>query len=341
VFNVDHLDTIIVSCNRYREISRFFSELERPVRLNAPLKQKPHNQNEAQTALYELHRQFLRCYGLSRGPENVKGRFDEKVALVTGAARSLGRSLAVAFAKEGADLIVNDICAELATVKYPLGTEERLAEVAEEVRHLGRRCMAVKADVSKAVEVKSMVRRAVRDLGKIDILINNAGISTMVDVVNMPDDVWDETIAVNLRSAFLCSKHVARQMIRRKYGRIVNVCSVYGLVGAPCAAHYSASKHGMIGFTRSLAQELAPYDITVNALCPALTDTEMSRAVANIYTTRGWDQIASEVGANTLFPDHRVMTVQDVTEAVLWLCSDSAKYITGVALPVDGGFLTN
>jgi len=270
----------------------------------------------------------------------LKGRFDGKAVLVTGAARSLGRSLAIAFAKEGADVIANDICAELATVKYPLGTEGRLTEVAEEVRRLGRRCVAVKADVSKAVEVKTMVRRAVQDLGKIDVLINNVGISTMAEVVNMPDDVWDETIAVNLRSAFLCSKHVGRQMIRRSYGRIVNISSVYGLVGAAYAAHYCASKHGMIGFTRSLAQELAPYNITVNALCPALTDTEMSRALANIYTRRGWNQIAGEVGANTLFPDHSVMTVQDVTEAVLWLSSESAKYITGVALPVDGGFLT-
>jgi NAD(P)-dependent dehydrogenase (short-subunit alcohol dehydrogenase family) len=267
-------------------------------------------------------------------------RYQGKTVLVTGAARSLGRSIALAFANEGADVAVNDICSNLTTVGYPLSTVTELEAVSNDIRRLGVKSLAIKADVSEASQVKAMIHHVVRELKKLDILVNNAGITTMSEVINMPEAMWDQTIAVNLKSVFLCCKYAARQMIRSKYGRIVNISSVYGLVGAEASSHYCASKHGVIGFTKSLARELARFGVTVNAVCPTLLDTEMSRRIIELYLKKKPEEVMGRIEVHTLFPDHPVMTAEEVADAVLWLASDSARHITGLALPIDGGFLT-
>jgi 3-oxoacyl-[acyl-carrier protein] reductase len=244
---------------------------------------------------------------------DLKGR----IALITGSGQGIGKQIALELAKRGATIVTNDItgcCAD---------------DSLEEIRALGGDGLAFTADVSNAEQVENMVKAALDQYGQIDILVNNAGTTRDNLIVRMAEDDWDLIQRVNLKSAWLCSKAVTRSMMRRKYGRIVNMSSASGLMGQMGQTNYSASKAGMIGLTKALAREVASRGITVNAVAPGFIKTALT------------DKMPQDILESLLayIPAGRVGTVQDVAYAVAFLVSDEASYITGQVISVDGGLV--
>jgi 3-oxoacyl-[acyl-carrier protein] reductase len=240
----------------------------------------------------------------------LKGR----VALVTGSAQGIGKSIAEALAKEGADIIVSDINIELAKA------------TASEISKLGVRSMAVKTNVADANDVAASVEQAVKELGKIDILINNAGITKDNLLIRMKDEDWDAVLSVNLRSMFLCTKAIAPLMMKNRWGRIVNIASIVGEMGNFGQANYSAAKAGAIGLAKTVARELASRGITCNAIAPGFIDTAMTQKLSDDVKKRLSEQI----------PLTRLGTPEDIAKAVVFLCAD-ADYMTGQVINVNGG----
>jgi SDR family mycofactocin-dependent oxidoreductase len=274
----------------------------------------------------------------------MEGRFKGKVALVTGAARGMGQSHALGFAREGANIVVNDIAKKMEHIPFSTGTGEQLEKTIAEIRSLGVRAIAAQGDVSKSQDVQAIVDKAIGEFGRIDILVNNAGTITIKPVADMTEAEWDKVVDVNLKGTFLCSKFVIPHMIRQKWGRIINIASTEGLAGTPYIAHYVASKHGVVGFTKALAQELGKHWITVNAICPGDVGTQLF-----FEASKGMPGFVEEIqtlqGAYSVFPGYSefekpLINPSDITNAVLWLASEEARYVTGVALPVDGGYMT-
>ncbi len=244
---------------------------------------------------------------------DLKGR----IALITGSGQGIGRQVALELAKRGATVITNDItgcCAD---------------DVLQEVRALGSDGLAFTADVSSAEQVEAMVKAVLDQYGQIDILVNNAGTTRDNLIVRMDESDWDFIQRVNLKSAWLCSKAVTRSMMRKKYGRIVNMSSASGLMGQMGQTNYSASKAGMIGLTKALAREVASRGITVNAVAPGFIKTALT------------DKMPADILEPLLkyIPLGRVGLVEDVANAVAFLVSDQASYITGQVLSVDGGLV--
>ncbi len=238
-------------------------------------------------------------------------------AIVTGGGRGIGRTICLAMAQAGADLLIADI---------DLPSAE---EVAAEVTRLGRRAQAHQADVTNKAAVQGMVDACVAGLGRLDVLVNNAGIFPIAPVAVMREEDWDRVIAINLKSVFLCSQAALAPMRQAGGGRIVNMASVSGLVGAMGMAHYAASKAGVIGFTRALAREAAPMNITVNAVAPGIIETETT---SRLFPTPALDQYRAQV------PMRRLGTPEDVVGLVVFLSSPAARYITGQVYAVDGGY---
>ena len=240
----------------------------------------------------------------------LKGR----VALVTGAAQGIGKSIAEALAKEGADIIVSDINIELAKI------------TANEISGLGVKSIAVKTNVADANDVAASVEQAVKEFGKIDILVNNAGITKDNLLIRMKDEDWDAVLSVNLRSMFLCTKAIAPLMMKNRWGRIVNIASIVGEMGNFGQANYSAAKAGAIGLTKTVARELASRGITCNAIAPGFIDTAMTQKLSDDVKKRLSEQI----------PLTRLGTPEDIAKAVVFLCAD-ADYMTGQVVNVNGG----
>jgi 3-oxoacyl-[acyl-carrier protein] reductase len=240
----------------------------------------------------------------------LKGR----VALVTGAAQGIGKSIAEALAKEGADIIVSDINIELANT------------TAKEIVGLGVKSIAVKTNVADASDVAASVEQAVKEFGKIDILINNAGITKDNLLIRMKEEDWDAVLSVNLRSMFLCTKAIAPLMMKNRWGRIVNIASIVGEMGNFGQANYSAAKAGAIGLTKTVARELASRGITCNAIAPGFIDTAMTQKLSDDVKKRLSEQI----------PLTRLGTPEDIAKAAVFLCAD-ADYITGQVVNVNGG----
>jgi 3-oxoacyl-[acyl-carrier protein] reductase len=245
-------------------------------------------------------------------------RLKDKVALVTGGAQGIGRSIAKELAMLGADLALADV--NLAKA------EETAQALAQET---GRQVMAVKMDVSSITDVEESIKKIIDKYSHLDILVNNAGVTRDGLLMRMSDADWDLVLTINLKGTFNCIKAISRYMMKQRYGRIVNIASVVGLMGNAGQANYSASKAGVIGLTKSAAKELASRNITVNAVAPGFIKTAMT------------DVLSEEVKQNLqkLIPLGQLGNPEDVARAVAFLASDEAAYITGQVLAVDGGMV--
>lgn len=239
----------------------------------------------------------------------------DKVALVTGATRGIGRGVALALAAQGAHLVV-------------VGTNAaKAAEVAAELGQSGTQALGIGADISLAADVDRLVEAARERFSKIDILVNNAGVTRDGLMLRMKEDDWDTVLDVNLKGAFLCTRAVARLMTKQRSGRIINISSVVGQMGNPGQANYCASKAGLHGLTRSNARELAKRQITVNAVAPGFIETDMTGALTEQQRT----------DLMTRIPLERLGHVDDIAATVVFLASDQAGYITGQVIGVNGG----
>jgi len=268
--------------------------------------------------------------------------FSGKVAFVTGAAHGQGRSHAQHYAKHGADVVVTDVNHNKDTVPYDLGTADELDETASIVEDEGQEALTLDVDVSDEAAVEAAVEEAVDHFGKIDVLANNAGIESISEATEMDEAMWDELIDTNLKGVWLCSKHVGQHFIDRgDGGKIVSTASTSGFTGVPLGnAHYVAAKHGVRGLTKTLALELAEYDVNVNAVAPSAIDTPMVSGMVEAYGEEVLDEGAAALsGPFNIFDPGEMLESRDISEAYMWLSSDAARYVTGITLPVDAGFL--
>lgn len=252
-----------------------------------------------------------------------KKMFDvkNKVAIITGARRGMGKAHAILLAKAGAKVVVSDVFLE------------ECQQVAEEIKNAGGEAIAVKCDVTKKTEVEEMINAAVSKWGKVDILVNNAGIVQFKPFVDLTEEEWDRTLDINLKGQFLCAQAAVKQMIKQKSGSIINIASIdMGQIGKgmPYLVHYSASKGGVVAMTQSLAVELAPYNIRINAVAPGAINTKIAEGQPT-------DPKAMEVIMSQI-PMRRVGEPEEVSNLVLFLASDASSYITGSTMVVDGGW---
>ena len=243
--------------------------------------------------------------------------FAGKVALVTGGGRGIGRATALALARGGADVLVN----------Y-LQNQDAATEVVEMIQSLGQRSMAVRANVGNPSEVDELFAQLDRAFGKLDILINNAGTGSLIPLEKITLDFWDSILRVDLTGPFLCTQAAARRMIPEKYGRIVNVSAIAAVRGIDVDPTYTAAKAGLLGFTKSIARYLGKYNITVNAVSPGPTDTELSRKQLPKEMVLGITK-SSALG--------RIGTPEEVADAILFFASDYSRHVTGQMIVVDGG----
>jgi SDR family mycofactocin-dependent oxidoreductase len=265
------------------------------------------------------------------------GRFEGRVALVTGAAHGQGRATALAFAREGAGVAALDVARPLPYPGYAMGSADELASLRDQCRELGSRCLTFEADVRDGAAVAEAVEATVAGLGGVDVLFNNAGICGYGLAHELSQEAWDAMIGINLTGTWVVTSKVIPHMIRRGSGVIVNNCSVAGLRGMARLSHYAASKFGVMGLTKSWAIELAPHGIRVVAICPTGVNTPMNDGLAELEGTSPLE--IAERSAGNLLPVPWIEP-QDVAEAVLFAASDSARYVTGSALVVDAGLLT-
>jgi SDR family mycofactocin-dependent oxidoreductase len=259
-----------------------------------------------------------------------------RVALITGAGRGQGRSHAVALARAGADVVACDVAADLSSIPYGLSTPEDLERTAEAVRQAGRRCLTVVADVRDLRAMEDLVARGTVELGRIDIVCANAGVISFGQSWRLAESEWDQVLGTNLKGAWATCRAAIPGMIEAgRGGAIVLTSSAAGLKGFSGMAHYSASKHGLIGLARTMAIELAPYHIRVNCVAPGGVRTPMGTNDA-IQGHLAAEPEAARALTN-LLPDLDLVEPEDVSAAVAWLVSDAARYVTGVVLPLDGG----
>jgi 3-oxoacyl-[acyl-carrier protein] reductase len=240
----------------------------------------------------------------------------ERVAIVTGGGRGIGRAIAIKLAETGATVVINDV-----------GDSKPAESVAEEIRKIGRESMVVLADVSQSAEVASLVDNTVGKYGKVDILVNNAGITRDQLIMRMSDDEWDKVLGINLKGVFLCSKAVLRPMMKQRWGRIISISSIVGLIGNAGQANYASAKAGIIGLTRTIAKEVASRGITANAIAPGFIDTPMTQQLPEERKQELMNQV----------PLGYLGTPRDIAEVVAFLASEEARYITGQVITVDGG----
>lgn len=245
-------------------------------------------------------------------------QLEGRVAIVTGGSRGIGREIALELARRGATVVVN----------YN-SRADAANEVVAEIEASGGKASAIQANVSILDEANALIKATTDLYGQVDILVNNAGTTRDTLLMSMKEEDWDTVINTNLKSAWNCSKAAVRSMIRKRYGRIINITSVSGMMGNPGQTNYSASKAGMIGLTMSLAREVAERNITVNAVAPGYIPTDLTNSL---------DEKLKE-GLVSIIPMKRFGTVEEVAKAVAFLASDDATYITGHVLTVDGGLV--
>jgi meso-butanediol dehydrogenase/(S,S)-butanediol dehydrogenase/diacetyl reductase len=260
-------------------------------------------------------------------------RLADKVAMVTGGGAGIGRAILLAMAREGADALVADIRSDAAEA------------VAREVRALGRRAAALAVDVSREADVQAAIAEGIRQLGRIDVLVNNAGVTPGLGLpfTRQTEGDWDRVFTVNLKSVFFTCKHIAPHFIERRAGKIVNIASIAGPLSSQTMPSYSVAKMGVVTFTRVVAKDLAPHNVNVNAICPGLLWTDMWKGIGEVI--RQTDPAYASLTPREMFerrvrewvPLRREQTPEDIAHAAVFLVSDEARNITGQALMVDGG----
>jgi SDR family mycofactocin-dependent oxidoreductase len=281
----------------------------------------------------------------SKSREKDMGTLDGKVAFITGAGRGQGRSHAIRLAEEGADIIALDLCADaVETVGYPLATRDDLDETIARVQAKGRRAVQGVADVRDLAQVQAVVDDGIAQLGKIDIVCANAGIGTWAVAWEMTAQQWKDMIDVNLTGVFNAARAALPSMVERgEGGCVILTSSTAGLIGYANTAHYTAAKHGVIGLMKVLAQEAGLHGIRVNAICPTTVNTPLviNDATFQLFAPDLENPTADDVrepfASLNILPDVPWIEPSDVSEAVVWLASDAARYITGIALPIDAG----
>lgn len=246
--------------------------------------------------------------------------FKDRVVAITGASSGLGLQMAHGFAKQGADLVIM------------ARRIERLEEIAAEFRANGVRCLPIRCDVTDTEQVNRAAEATIKEYGKVDVLINNAGASRNAGVLEMTDEDWDFTIAADLTSVFKVTRAFAKHMVERKYGRIINIASIYGQVGntAMDTVAYHSSKGGVVNFTRAVAAELAKYNVTCNAISPGYFETELTEGTLNTEAFQNFMKVTVPLG--------RYGAKGELNPVAIMLASDKASYITGQNIKVDGGF---
>lgn len=253
-------------------------------------------------------------------------RLKGQIALVTGGGRGIGRSIAIAFAQEGADVAV------------AARSEPEIAAVRREVERLGRRGLACVCDVTDGVQVAGLIREVEEGLGPITVLVNNAGMAASVKTTEMDDNLWERILRVNLTGMYLCTKTVLPGMLKRGYGRIINIASTGGKVGLLYSAAYCASKHGVLGFARALALEVAGKGITVNSICPGFVETAMTEeSIHRIVAKTGRTPHDARQALEGLNPQKRLIQPEEVAMLAVTLAAPEARGINGQAINVDGG----
>jgi NAD(P)-dependent dehydrogenase (short-subunit alcohol dehydrogenase family) len=255
-------------------------------------------------------------------------KLQNRIALITGGGRGIGRAIALAFAREGAQVAV------------AARTLSQVQQVAQEITdRFKTKALPVTCDVSDPANVATAFAAVVQNLGRgCDILVNNAGIAESSTLLKTDNELWKEHLAVNLSGTFYCTRSALPSMIERRWGRIINIASIAGKTGAPYIAAYSASKHGVIGLTRSAAMELATKGITVNAICPGYVDTEMTtRGIENITAKTGITADQALESIKKMSPQNRIIDAEEVAELAVLLASEDGRGINGQAINVDGG----
>ena len=243
---------------------------------------------------------------------------EKRTAIVTGGSRGIGKAIVLRLAKEGYNLVIN----------YVNGKDGAEA-VAKEAEEIGAKTLVVQADISKAIEVEKLFSETISEFGRLDVLVNNAGITKDNLLIRMSEKEFEDVLETNLKGAFLCTKAAAKPMMKQRVGRIINITSVVGIVGNAGQSNYAAAKAGLIGFTKSIAKELAKRNITVNAIAPGFIETEMTAVIPEKVR----DTLLTGI------PAGRPGKPEDVANAVAFLASESSNYITGQVLNIDGGMV--
>ena len=243
---------------------------------------------------------------------------ERKVVLVTGGSRGIGREVAEVYAENGYDVVINYV-----------SDKTDVEGIKKEFEEKGVKCLLVKADVSKAEDVDNMVEEAIKQFGKIDVLVNNAGITRDILLMRMSEEDFDKVIEINLKGTYLVTKAVTKYMMKKRQGSIINLASVVGVVGNAGQTNYAASKAGIIGFTKSVAKELASRNIRANAVAPGFIATDMTSVLS--------DSVKENI--STQIPLKRMGTAREVAEVIYFLGSDKSSYITGQVINIDGGMV--
>jgi 3-hydroxybutyrate dehydrogenase len=255
-------------------------------------------------------------------------KLKDRIALITGGGRGIGRAIALEFAREGA------------TIAVAARTEQQVAQVAQEIGdQFHASALAVTCDVSSSASVNEMFASVTGSFGRgPDILVNNAGIAETAVLIKTDDELWQRHLAINLSGTFYCTRVALPAMIERRWGRVVNIASIAGKIGAPYISAYSASKHGVLGLTKSAALEVARNGITVNAICPGYVDTDMtSRGIGNITRRTGITEEEARTALEGMSAQNRLVTSEEVAALALLLVSEDGRGITGQAINIDGG----
>lgn len=263
--------------------------------------------------------------------------FSDDVVMITGGARGQGRAHAAAFASHGADVAVVDVPGDVIGAQYDLAGESSLNTTIDQVESQGADGLGLMADIRDETAVKRAVNRTLEEFGRIDILVNNAGIWSVADLLSMDETTWDAVIETDLKGAWLTSKYVGAHFENRgDGGRIITTGSTASLVGTPGSGHYAAAKHGVIGLTKVLAHELAPYGVTANAVCPTGVATPLIDKIIDEMGEENLSEISDTSGPMNIL-DQELLEPENITDAVLWLASGAGRFVNGVALPVDAG----